>query len=73
MYRVSYIRIFLMDDVVTSLKSRIALFKLEHSWVWDASKDTVQAKAATSRNAPEREEMERTGDAQTVWQDSVGS
>jgi hypothetical protein len=71
-YRVWYIRIFLMDDVVTSLKSRIALFKLEHSWVWDADKDTVQAKGVTGRDAPERKALERTGDAQTLWQDSMG-
>ena len=72
MYRVWYIRIFLMDDVVTSLKSRIALFKLEHSWVWDADKDTVQAKGVTGRDAPEREALERVGDAQTFRQNGMG-
>ena len=67
-----YIRIMSIEDNVLSLKSRIALFKLEHSWVWDADKDTVQAKGVTGRDAPEREALERAGDAQTLWQDSMG-
>jgi hypothetical protein len=67
-----YIRIMSIEDNVLSLKSRIALFKLEHSWVWDADKDTVQAKGVTGRDAPERKALERTGDAQTLWQDSMG-
>ena len=61
-----------VEDSVLSLKSRIALFKLEHSWVWDADKDTVQAKGVTGRNAPEREALERAGDAQTFRQDGMG-
>ena len=67
-----YIRIMSIEDNVLSLKSRIALFKLEHSWVWDADKDTVQAKDVTGRDAPEREALERAGDAQTFRQNGMG-
>lgn len=62
-----------IEDTVLSLKSRIALFREQHSWVWDATgQDTLQAKRDTGRDAPEGAAVERTGDAQTFRQDSMG-
>lgn len=62
-----------IEDTIISLKSRIELFKIEHSWVWDADKDTVQAKDFTGRDAQQRKALERPSDAQAFRKDGMGS